>query len=390
MSEYQYYEFVAIDRQLSKIQQSELRELTSRATITSTRLVNEYTYGDFRGDPLELMERYFDAHLYYTNWGTRLLMFGFPSDRVDVDALAAYADDEFVRVTERPGRVIVELGASELEEAWGEHEESPLAELIVLRNDILAGDMRCLYLASLNGMGIWLDEFDLDEDVAEEGSLEPPLPAGLRSLTEPLKALIGFLDIDTDLVNAAAEISSPLASDRLTDEELERWLRRLPEKDKDAYLLRIARGELNVQNELRLRFVTEHQADSPRPQLPPRRQVASLIGRAEKLREERQAAEAAHREAEEARRREERVREREAHLERLRGQEQQLWGQAEALARRKTPGDYDRAIGLLRDLRDLAERGNGREEFMTRLDAFRAANVRKPSLMRRLDQAGLR
>jgi hypothetical protein len=317
-------------------------------------------------------------------------MFGFPSHLVDADAVAAYADDEFVRVTERSDRVIVELGASELEVEWGEHEEPKLSELISLRNDIIAGDMRCLYLASLNGMGIWLDEIDLDEDVAEEGSLEPPLPAGLRSLTAPLKALIDFLDIDIDLVNAAAEISPPLASDRLTDEELARWLRRLPEKDKDAYLLRVARGELNVPNELRLRFVTEHRSESSHAPLPPRRQVASLIGRAEKLREERHVAEAAHREAEEARRREESAREREARLEQLRGQEQQLWGQAEALAMRKTPSDYDRAIGLLRDLRDLAERGNGREEFMTRLDAFRAANVKKPSLMRRLDQADLR
>jgi hypothetical protein len=390
MSEYQYYEFVAVDRPLTKFQQSELRALTSRATITSTGLVNEYTYGDFRGDPLELVEKYFDAHLYYSNWGTRILMFGFPSHLVDADAIAAYADDEFVRVTERSDRVIVELGASELDGEWGEHKEPKLSELISLRNDIIAGDMRCLYLASLNGMGIWLDEIDLDEDMAGEGSLEPPLPAGLRSLTASLKALIDYLDIDIDLVNAAAEISPPLASDSLTDEELERWLRRLPEKDKDAYLLRVARGELNVPNELRLRFVTEHQVSSSRAPLPPRRQVASLIGRAEKFREERQVAEAARREAEEARRRDERAREREAHLERLRGQEQQLWGQAEALARRKTPGDYDRAIVLLRDLRDLAERRNGREEFMTRLDAFRAANVKKPSLMRRLDQADLR
>jgi len=390
MSEYQYYEFVAVDRPLSLDQQRDLREITSRASITSTRLVNEYQWGDFKGDPVELLEKYFDAHLYYANWGTRVLMFGFPDHLVDVDALSAYVDDEFVRVIERGNRVIVELWESEGDGGYGESEEPQLSDLISLRGDILAGDLRCLYLAALKGLGIWIDEIELDEDVEEESNLEPPLPPGLGQLSAPLEALIDFLEIDEDLVEVAAEGSPPLPSSQLTDEALERWVRRLPEGEKDAYLLRVARGELNVPNELRLRFVTEQHAGSTRPVPPPRRQVATLIGRAERLRAERRAAEIARREAEEAQQRERIARERAAHLERLRGNEQQLWGQAEALAMRKTPGDYDRAILLLRDLRDLAEGGEKREEFLSRLYAFRAAHIKKPSLMQRLDQAGLR
>jgi hypothetical protein len=390
MSEYQYYEFVAIDRPLSPDQQRELRGITTRATITSTRLVNEYEWGDFKGDPLELLEKYFDAHLYYANWGTRVLMFGFPIHLVDVDALSAYVDDEFVRVIERGNRVIVELWESEGDGAYGESEPPQLADLISLRGDILAGDFRCLYLAALKGLGIWIDEIELDEDVDEESNLEPPLPPGLSQLSAPLEALIDFLEIDEDLVEVAAEGSPPLPSSELTNEALERWIRRLPEGEKDSYLLRVARGEINIPNELRLRFVTEQHAGSTRPVPPPRRQVATLIGRAERLRAERRAAEIARREAEEAQQREKIARERAAHLERLRGNEQQLWGQAEALAMRKTPGDYDRAILLLRDLRDLAEGREKQEEFLSRLYAFRAAHVKKPSLMQRLDQAGLR
>jgi hypothetical protein len=390
MSEYQYYEFVAIDRPLSPDQQRELRGITTRATITSTRLVNEYEWGDFKGDPLELLEKYFDAHLYYANWGTRVLMFGFPIHLVDVDALSAYVDDEFVRVIERGNRVIVELWESEGDGAYGESEPPQLSDLISLRGDILAGDFRCLYLAALKGLGIWIDEIELDEDVDEESNLEPPLPPGLSQLSAPLEALIDFLEIDEDLVEVAAEGSPPLPSSELTNEALERWIRRLPEGEKDSYLLRVARGEINIPNELRLRFVTEQHAGSTRPVPPPRRQVATLIGRAERLRAERRAAEIARREAEEAQQREKIARERAAHLERLRGNEQQLWGQAEALAMRKTPGDYDRAILLLRDLRDLAEGREKQEEFLSRLYAFRAAHVKKPSLMQRLDQAGLR
>src|SRR5919198_1504264 len=69
MSEYQYYEFVAVDRPLSEREQRELRAISSRATITSTRFANSYSYGNLKGDPAKLVERYFDAHLYLANWG---------------------------------------------------------------------------------------------------------------------------------------------------------------------------------------------------------------------------------------------------------------------------------------------------------------------------------
>ncbi len=56
MSEYQYYEFRALDRRLTAEQQQRLRSLSSRAEISATRLANEYSFGDFRGDPGRLLE----------------------------------------------------------------------------------------------------------------------------------------------------------------------------------------------------------------------------------------------------------------------------------------------------------------------------------------------
>jgi hypothetical protein len=63
MSEYQYYEFQAIDRPLTPGEMAELRKISSRASITATRFHNVYHLGDFRGDPLKLMEKYFDRRL---------------------------------------------------------------------------------------------------------------------------------------------------------------------------------------------------------------------------------------------------------------------------------------------------------------------------------------
>lgn len=55
MSEYQCYEFVALDHQLTTKEMAELRSISTRAEITPTRFWNEYEWGDLKAD----------------NWGTR-------------------------------------------------------------------------------------------------------------------------------------------------------------------------------------------------------------------------------------------------------------------------------------------------------------------------------
>jgi hypothetical protein len=57
MSEYQYYEFLALDRPLTEKQRAELRSISTRAEITATRFVNEYQWGDLKGDPRKMMEQ---------------------------------------------------------------------------------------------------------------------------------------------------------------------------------------------------------------------------------------------------------------------------------------------------------------------------------------------
>jgi len=56
MSEYQYYEFKAVDNPLTKKDMQALRNLSTRATITPTSFVNECNWGDFKGNPLKLVE----------------------------------------------------------------------------------------------------------------------------------------------------------------------------------------------------------------------------------------------------------------------------------------------------------------------------------------------
>ncbi|MBL0701999.1 MAG: hypothetical protein JJV91_00790 [Desulfosarcina sp.] len=78
MSEYQYYEFRAIDTPLAESQKAEVSRLSSRAYVTSHSATFVYNYSDFSGNTEKLMATYFDSMLYMANWGTRQLIFRFP------------------------------------------------------------------------------------------------------------------------------------------------------------------------------------------------------------------------------------------------------------------------------------------------------------------------
>src|SRR3954447_6814826 len=109
VSEYQCYEFVALDRPLTARQMAELRAISTRAEISPTRFWNEYQWGDLKGDPAKLVARYFDAHLYFANWGTHRLMLRLPKARVDTKALKQYFAGHSVRLTSTGEHVVLDL-----------------------------------------------------------------------------------------------------------------------------------------------------------------------------------------------------------------------------------------------------------------------------------------
>ncbi len=104
MIEYQYYEFQAIDRPLGAEDIEALRAMSTRARITATSFTNSYDWGDFRGDPLHLMERWFDLHLYLADQGTRHFMMRLPKRLVVPDRLVFFSARLEPRGTHRRGR----------------------------------------------------------------------------------------------------------------------------------------------------------------------------------------------------------------------------------------------------------------------------------------------
>jgi hypothetical protein len=63
MSEYQYYEWLCIDRPLTAAEQSAVDRLSSHIEASATGASVEYNWGDFKHDPLQVLARYFDAFL---------------------------------------------------------------------------------------------------------------------------------------------------------------------------------------------------------------------------------------------------------------------------------------------------------------------------------------
>jgi hypothetical protein len=232
MSEYQYYEFLALDRPLTDKQRAELRSLSTRAEITATRFVNEYQWGDLKGDPQKMMERYFDAFLYLANWGTRRLMFRLPRGVLDEGTADLYCYTDAASLLETSDHLIVSLYADRDPDEYWDETHGELAAMVQARSELAAGDLRLLYLGWL--LAVQSDDVD-DEDT------EPPVPAGLGELSAPLRAVADFLDVDEDLLAVAAGASpGPREDDQ---GGLAEWVASLSTKEKDALLARVVSGE---------------------------------------------------------------------------------------------------------------------------------------------------
>jgi hypothetical protein len=213
MSEYQYYEFLAVDRPLTPAQQDEVRALSSRAEITATSFTNDYEWGDFGGDPRRMMEHHYDAHLYLASWGTHQVMLRLPKELLDMSTTQEYLLDEQVEAWVSGEHLILDLRSEDDEADWDEDSEDSLSSIVSVRGELASGDLRPLYLAWLSAVGAWERDEDAFEDDFED-ELEPPVPAGLGSLSASQRALADFLRLDAALLATAAMASPERAAVR--------------------------------------------------------------------------------------------------------------------------------------------------------------------------------
>ena len=172
MSEYQYYEFLALDRPLTSNEMQHLRAFSTRARITPTSFINEYNWSDFRGNVNHFMARYFDAFVYFANWGTHVLQFRLPRTSLDVSQAKRYCPCDYAHLRTAGEHIILKFLSEDEEGEWVE-DEGWMSSLGPLRADLMAGDLRCLYLG-------WLQCVGCDEVEEEETEALYALPQGSR------------------------------------------------------------------------------------------------------------------------------------------------------------------------------------------------------------------
>jgi hypothetical protein len=377
LSEYQYYEFQAIDRPLAEADRQALRDLSTRARITATSFTNSYEWGDFKGDPAKLMERWFDLHLYMANWGSRRLMIRLPARLIDRNRLEAFLGEiDCVRLRAVGKNLILDMTRDEVEFDDWDDGSGWLAALTPLRADLLAGDLRLLYLLWLTGV---------ETDVFETDETEPM--AGIGPLTGALEAFANFFGIDSDLVRAAAENPTVAVAEETSPDAARQMITAMPDHEKADLLVRLFDGDPHVAAELRaaVRKRLEPKAGTSPTAL---RTVGELRARADAIRLSRERAEAD--KAAEERRRSAEVAEKahQTRLEAIRRRGENVWREVEDEIEHRNSASYDKAAALLSDLKTLAEKQGMTDDFRRRLKAIRERHARKERFIERLAAIG--
>ena len=371
MSEYQYYEFQALDHPLTHEAQAEIQSLSSRVQLTATRASFVYNHSNFPGDPYRVLVKYFDAMIYITNWGTRQLTLRFPANAILNDVRNTYHYAGSMDWSTAGKYIVLNIEFNPEDGGDGEWVEGQgiLPGIVQIRHDILRGDYRSLYLAWLKFAHYELDVLEEEEDLTE-----PPVPTNLQSLSPALRNFIDFFDIDLDWV-AAAQTSSETGK---TDAKLSSSIDRLSEQEKHDFLERLLNHEPNLDIALINRLREISGTDKVERPMSERRTIRQILAAAEKIGQSRLETEK--QQAETARLKK---------LENTAQQQEQLWARIPSLIEQKKASTYDEALTILKDLRDLAVHQQRVTEFQDKLTIIRSQYPTSQGLNRRLKEARL-
>jgi len=259
MSGFEMHRFRTIDRALTQDEMNEIDSWSSRFSPTSMGVTYIYHYGSFKKSIGIVFPKYFDAMLYVDSWGTRQLMFRFPKKLVKWDELQDFTnifEETSLDFRKKGDFIIMDLvWHNEDGGDWMEEEDYLLDPLLSLRNDILNGDYRTLFLGWLmvhekrhelhhskegdyaDFLNDFLDEFEEDELVT------PPIPPNLKGLNAAHNYMMEVFDIDNDFVTAAAMKSKSKTQKK---KEYQSLLQKLSEKEKDDFLIRLINKESNL------------------------------------------------------------------------------------------------------------------------------------------------
>lgn len=379
MSEYQYLEFLAVDRPLTTQEIDHLRGISSRAQITPVSFINEYSWGGLKANPRDFMRRFFDVHVFIANWGDAIFMVRLPREAIDQKTLKAFCTSSHLEFEKLPEHWLLTWSIGETEDCdrFGYVDEGPglITRLAPLREELLRGDLRSLYIGWLRS--VTTEETDPDD-------LEPFVLHGLNKLTAAQQALAEFLEVDIDLLVGVGRGSQTNQSDAADDAALDGWLDKLPKTEVRGYLRQMLDGQgASVERALKRRHAAWQEQFAPTKGV--RRSVAELWQLAEQAKDLGLIKEAKARRQAEA----ERKRQRDSWLAKLATDFSRAWKAAHDDANKGQAHAYDAACRQLVDLRDAYNQHATLAAFQKEFQKFMAEHSRRRALVQRLVEAGL-
>lgn len=356
MSEYQYYEFQTIDKNLTPKQYKFISEISSRGHVTYTSATFVYNYSDLPVCPDKLLEKYFDAMCYIANWGTIQLMFKFPYKFV-TEEIEYYLIDDSITLRKKGANAILSITFCEQEFDWIEG-EGCLSPLLHLREELLNQDYRFLYIAWLKAA----KELYWDEEI-----IEPPIPEGLKSLSETQKSFIEIFFVDPHLVSAGAQGSD---NKKEKKQDYKSIIESLSLTECQKLLFALVDEKINLKAELKQKI------NSSKPLFYPGiRNIVQLSELSEDIRIDEDIKKERLAKAK-----------RKKYLQKLSTKEDQTWKEVNKLLTRKAASAYDKATSLLKDLKDMYKLEKRHDEFKVKVDEIKKIYYDRPAFLRRLKE----
>ena len=274
----------------------------------------------------------------------------------------------------------IQFGEMESPDNWTEYE---LGSLIPIREELMEGDQRALYIAWLavqQAIGYYDEEEEEEEDIEISA---PPVPPAFGILTEAERALAELLQVPQELLVAAARHSGKAASSK--GDDFTAWIKLLSSEQRDDYLVRLAQNEPGLSH-LLVRELRELGMDKTKaaPSTAEHVTYATLLAESkaiqtqlarEKLEQERLARQ---RELE----RERLAREHE--LQQIHEHQDTYWRQVDKSAERGSGAGYDEAVQMLIKLRDSAARFKETPAFQARFHIWVQSHLHRPAFLKRL------
>ena len=380
MSEYQCYQFDAIDRILTPAQRREVGELSSHISVSASSAMVEYHYSDFKHDPIKVLKRYFDLYSYESNWGVQRLVFRFNKSAIDLETISRFELDEWLAVAVEENQVLIDCYLDENydHELNYDYDGSGFADFHSSRSyfvsfyqDIIGGDYRSLCLW-------WLKAAELSG--AEETGETVMIPDGLGDLQDVHWTLIRFLGLDDDLLVAAQSNSRKMKNkSRSQGSEIVQLLPLLSEVEYRKYLEKfLCQNPSSVRAELVNKLRKKGKLATPQAEKDGAQVVrfSDLVETANRITQERQRQEE-----------EERRRRKEEYVQELRIHQERMWNKVTEFIERKKTKYYEYAILTLSALKFLAEYEDQLFLYFQKADAIAERYPRLSGLQWRLKAA---